>query len=453
MERKGVLCPGGLTQGCLQDLIDLPPQAEEWAGLDQFISALQGLAADKVKHRLEQRRNGLDAALRDVQREFGRLVVISEVSSWSAAACPDGELETALSLIEQLRGSIASYVEIEADKPRTRSETREQHRRASEVLDEVSELHDKLASLLSTPPNAPTPGQPDGPVAQVPDNVSSGAPGTREAVPQVGPAATSGPDGQVAGMPATPIPQPSETFTVETRGPVPPVPAAEPASAIAVAPAPSHGATQDGQPGVSPVAVGGQTGNGVAAEAESSVGAGDTSIETSVSSLAPTGEGPSGRSATISPPTAADAVLGAKRTSAGEGPDVAERLWGLVGAGDISGAYWLALADEAAAPVPAPVLAVVAGSEWLVRGATSLEGEVFDLVQSQPVPEASSGRALCVSAALLPALSNPGSGLQAWLSLLPAPFHPLNPVVEAVRTFALGGLTLRLEDVNKAKRR
>lgn len=127
-------------------------------------------------------------------------------------------------------------------------------------------------------------------------------------------------------------------------------------------------------------------------------------------------------------------------------------FWQLVAEGDVPGAYWLnqSLAmpeNSIAMPVPDWLLAAVQGTWWLSSTRGLLTQDMADLAFGKTVGDTPNEKFTAISAALLPALMAPSTGLGTWLytdARLPETF---NEIITAVKEFNFYNRTLRRNDV------
>lgn len=127
-------------------------------------------------------------------------------------------------------------------------------------------------------------------------------------------------------------------------------------------------------------------------------------------------------------------------------------FWQLVAEGDIPGAYWLthSLAmpeNSITMPVPDWLLAAVQGTWWLSSIRGSLAQNMADLAFGKTVGNTPNEKFVAISAALLPALIAPSTGLGTWLytdARLPDAF---NKIITVVKEFNFYNRPLRRSDV------
>lgn len=123
--------------------------------------------------------------------------------------------------------------------------------------------------------------------------------------------------------------------------------------------------------------------------------------------------------------------------------------WSLLAEGDWTGAYWLARSLEAKGhdvPLSPELLAVLQGSRWLEDDADSLVRDILEIA-SDWAPQTTTEKLLGLAAALRPSLIAPHAGLVVWLPQRDEVNPALGMIADAVRTFAVPGFPLRLEDL------
>ena len=117
--------------------------------------------------------------------------------------------------------------------------------------------------------------------------------------------------------------------------------------------------------------------------------------------------------------------------------------------GDWTGAYWLARSLEAKGqdvPVTPELLAVLQASSWLQDDADSLVREILEIA-SDWAPQSTTEKLLGLAAGLRPSLIAPHAGLVGWLPQRDEVNSALGTLADTVRTFAVPGFPLRLEDM------
>ena len=123
--------------------------------------------------------------------------------------------------------------------------------------------------------------------------------------------------------------------------------------------------------------------------------------------------------------------------------------WSLLAEGDWTGAYWLARSLEAKGqdvPVTPELLAVLQASSWLQDDADSLVREILEIA-SDWAPQSTTEKLLGLAAGLRPSLIAPHAGLVGWLPQRDEVNSALGTLADTVRTFAVPGFPLRLEDM------
>lgn len=123
--------------------------------------------------------------------------------------------------------------------------------------------------------------------------------------------------------------------------------------------------------------------------------------------------------------------------------------WLLVAENDISGAYWLSRSLETRGiecQIPSWLLKVVQGSRWLDAGTENFSAELLQIMNEHHAPSGDMLDLIGLSAAILPSLTSPYSGLIGLLNT-PANYPTLHNLVSAIRKFAGMNIALCKDDI------
>ncbi len=127
-------------------------------------------------------------------------------------------------------------------------------------------------------------------------------------------------------------------------------------------------------------------------------------------------------------------------------------FWQLVGEGDIPSAYWLnrSLAtseNSISMPIADWLLAAVQGAWWLSSTRGLLTQDMADIAYGNTVGDTPNEKFTAISAALLPALIAPSTGLGTWLYTDPRLPETFNKIITTIKEFNFYNRPLRRNDV------
>ncbi|HEV8715618.1 MAG TPA: hypothetical protein VGX03_22670 [Candidatus Binatia bacterium] len=387
----------------LEELRALPAEAQEWEGVAAFVATLQQLT--EIKRQERESRARLQLTLTQLATQCTEELVffdLTDVSSWTAKACPLAEVFTQIAQVEQFQVSLLRHRELR-QQPTTNAVEDRRRRKALDELDEdIIQHHSRLAAVLLRSP-AEQLSQP----AQ-PQILGENANGLVERVPV-----------------ALLSPPPSSDVFPLSSSSVALLPSVEDAPAAVEIFLPEPGQLTAEQVSV-------PTGTNGAAPTIT------TEEDTSVPFIVPLG--------LPSPQEAATRLQGDDRDE-----NWHTLLWSCIAADDLPMAYWLARSLRAGGrpcPVPDWLLAAGQGARWLSPPSEDFAREVLEIVRTHE-PDTDEIRLVGLAAALRCALLAPNKELVRWL--VASDCGPaLHNLVSTVTAFLSRGRASRPEDWENA---
>ena len=461
---------------------ELSPEAPEWEDMPQFLEALQRLYERNREERNSQRQR-LQAALTTLTTQAGERLAyfeMQDVFQWTVEACLPTRLTTAAQLSEELLPLLLEHHEHNQQPAATHAEDRLRRQKIDELERKITEVHERLAGLITSTPNDPsseekiTEHQAE---AELPGPISQPVSGTLDTFPPLPQREESphqkasvpspklestdlradGPDSSLATA-ASPASIPSEQ--------PPPIPKSQPEPPVVYVdqePIPSQGEEiaklVRNAPGEE-----GDKGGSAFPKIDESLPEALPSQEPPSSEPSPEQIGPRISSSSlvfIKPKIEPSDILlpGARNPeiqeiafqaqTASDQEKWTNLLWALIAEDALPTAYWLARGLQEMkqpCPISADLLAAIQTTRWLLPNSQAFIYDLLDIVQNAQPPEGEPQKILELSAALRASLLAPDTGIQTWLSV-PKSCPSLHGVVKAVETFANWGSPLRPDDL------
>lgn len=446
----------------LEELRQLAADADEWQSWEEFLQEANVIVAEKkAQHLAQTRHEALEAAITAFQNDQSQWIAffgLAGCHQWAASNCPLELIEETQSLLSDFNTLLDHYAALETHQAKTLAEKRviDQERAVLEdrVLKSYELLNTRLCPSMS---GIVTPG---------PTSENTGTEGGSE---DTGSFAAVETEASIEEPPAEA--KPVMAMPIAAEAPLPDIVTDE---GVPVAEANPNAFNQNvmnmGQNAIS------STEEDILARVESQPHDQPLSSETypeveetsSASDeddqdLQLEAEGLTGPDLILAPPagTLPDETASGIETEAMlvpvEVPEekVAERMLQLITEGDLSGAYWLAWAQEAqgqASPlVPSWLLAALQGQFWAVTfWPASTAPLLLELsnISRQNLPVDSQAQQIFGIAAALPlALLDPAAGWVDWLNVADLDAPHLNELISAVRTFTQRAWPLQRDEI------
>lgn len=377
-----------------EELRSLPADPSEWEAMTGFPEAVQQLVEEKRREREATRgklRQALAALVEQVADQldyFG----LTDVAAWAAEACPLTEAAALAEHVEQLQEALVKHRELRQRPAGSLAKERQQRKELSEMEEEITQAHSRLASVLMPPlpPEKPPPVSGE----ELPDEVVTPAEPT---IPPVSSVEEFAAPEAVEVEAAVAVAEP----TVET---------------------PSEELAEPSEEKTAPI---------------------EEKIAEPTDELAE----PEPIPMPLPELRSSQEVATILQTD-----DCVENwhalLWALIAEDDLPAAYWLArsLVASTHTYVPDWLLAAVQGARWLSFESEAFVHDLLEIAQNYQPASDDVQILIGLSAALRPTLIAPVSGLIGWLKV-PDCCPALHDLVTAVSAFASLGIALRPEDL------
>lgn len=386
----------------LEELRALPAEAQEWEGVAAFVATLQQLT--EIKRQERESRARLQLALTKLATRCAEELVffdLTDVSSWTAKACPLAEVLTQAAQVEQFQAALLRYRELRQQPTTSAAEDRRRRKALDELDEHILQHHSHLAERL---------------LRSHAEQLSQSAPP------------------QVSGENANGL---EERVPVELLSP-------PPSSDIISLSSSSTGLLTSAEGAQAAVEVSlGKPGQIIAEQI--SVPAGINGAASTITTEEDT-SAPIVPIALLSPQEAATLLQRDDRDEHWH-----TLLWSCIAADDLPMAYWLARSLQTngrTCPAPDWLLAAGQGARWLSPHSEDFAREVLEIVRTHE-PDTDETRLLGLAAALRCALLAPNKELVSWL-VAPDCGPALHNLAATVAAFVSRGRALRPEDWENA---
>jgi len=401
---------------------DLPPESPLWDSLDDFISQLQQLGAEKRTQRavyLPQLERHLDVLHQHPRlRFFG----FEDAATWTASGLSDVQAGQIVELVADLISHIEQYDALYMQRGETLTDESERYRQLEALVVDIEALRNTLQRTFGTPQPEP-PSDPDRTDSQSTEEISESAAVTPQ-TQEVG-QGTDINESSITDNSAAPLMYKAGETELQSE-----------MKMFAAVPL----RTIDLESAEAPA-------NVVETEAEIMH---DDEIRQSIVSTASDQADSSLPCETFWPAEVALYSLSEQRDRQDE------FFWGLIAAGDFSGAYWLARnleAQQITAPLSSRFLRMIYGASIVSSDmshitldlAAQIREDFIDL--NNPIM-----RLLAIGAALRAVLIAPNSGLIAWLSDIDPFLNNLRNVIKPIKDFSVYQIAVQPEYLTEQTR-